>query len=141
LTVLLAARAAADNGAVKDIFAIFVAALAGFAVLLYAAASDLFDLKLFKFDPMSLRLPKQTRIEYWYTRSARKFESALTGGGWSYAKFKKWFKVTFSREGRRLRKQARRMLPDAVRRLNRDIALGVLAIAIVLVALLILRML
>jgi hypothetical protein len=131
----------AENGTAKDIFAVLVGLLAGFAVLLYAASSDLFELKFFKFNPKAFKLPKQTRVEYWYTKSARRVESTLTGGGWSYARFKKWAKVAFSRERRRLRRQARKMLPDAVKRLNRDIALGVLAIAIVLVALILIRLL
>jgi hypothetical protein len=135
------ARAIAGNGAAEDLLAIAVAAAAGIAVLLYAASSDLFDLKLFKFDPMAFRLPKQTRVEYWYTRAARRFEAFLAGGGWSYAKAKKRARLAFSREGRRLRREARRLLPEAVHRLNRDIALGVLAIAITLVALLIFRLL
>jgi len=137
----MTARAIAGNGAAEDLLAIAVAAAAGIAVLLYAASSDLFDLKLFKFDPMAFRLPKQTRVEYWYTRAARRFEAFLAGGGWSYAKAKKRARLAFSREGRRLRQEARRLLPEAVRRLNRDIALGVLAIAITLVALLIFRLL
>lgn len=131
----------ANSGAAKDIFAVLVAVLAGFAVLLYAAASNLFDLKFLKFDPMGFKLPKQTRVEYWYVRAARKFESSLTGGGWSYAKLKKRAKLAFTKEGRRLRSETRKLLPEPVRRLNRDIALGVLAIAVTLVALLIFRLL
>ncbi len=124
----------------RDLFAAFVAALAGVAVLLYAAASDLFQLKTFKFDPFSLRYPREARIEYWYVRAARRFQAFLAGGGWSYAKFKKRAKVSFKRDWRRLRRETRRMLPEAARRLNRDIALGALAIAVALVALLIMRL-
>lgn len=131
---------AAENGLAKDFFAAVVAALAGVAVLLYAAASDLFELKFFKFDPFTLRLPKEARIEYWYVRAARKFQAFLAGGGWNYAKIKKRAKVTFKRDWRRLRRETRRMLPEAVRRLNRDIALGALAVAVALVALLIMRL-
>ncbi|MGQ9474496.1 MAG: hypothetical protein ACUVRX_04295 [Actinomycetota bacterium] len=124
----------------RDLFAAFIAALAGMAVLLYAAASDLFDLKIFKFDPFSLRYPREARIEYWYVRAARKFQAFLAGGGWNYAMFKKRVKVAFKRDWRRMRREARRMLPEAARRLNRDIALGALAIAVALVALLVMRL-
>ncbi|MBC7252416.1 MAG: hypothetical protein H5T72_00400 [Actinobacteria bacterium] len=130
----------AVNNLGRDIFAAFIAALAGVAVLLYAAASDLFDLKFFKFDPFSLRYPREARIEYWYVRAARRFQAFLAGGGWSYAKLKKRAKVAFKRDWRRFRREARRMLPEAARRLNRDIALGALAIAVALVALLIMRL-
>lgn len=163
---LFTANTAAGNGAAEDIFAAMVAAVAGIAVLLYAASSDLFDLKLFKFDPKAARLPKQARVEYWYARAARRLWSwlsvkpprqarvdywyaraakrlyaSLTDGGWSYAKAKKRSKVRVRRDWRRMRGETRRLLPDAVRRLNRDIALGVMAIAVTLVALLVLRLL
>ncbi|NPV58230.1 MAG: hypothetical protein HPY75_01040 [Actinobacteria bacterium] len=128
---------AAENGLARDFFAVLVAAVAGIAVIFYAAASDLFDLKLFKFDPFSMRVPKEARVEYWYTRAARWFEAFLAGGGWRYAKAKKQAKVRIKGDWRRLRRETRRMLPEAARRLNRDIALGALAIAVVLVALLI----
>ncbi|MBN2026380.1 MAG: hypothetical protein JW854_06460 [Actinobacteria bacterium] len=153
---------AAEGGLGKDFFAILVAALAGIGVLFYAAASDLFELKVFKFDPYSFRLPKEvrveywytraarrvwswlsikppkeTRVDYWYTRSARRFEAFLASGGWSYAKAKKQAKVRTKGNWRRMRKETRRMLPEAVKRLNRDVALGALAIAIVLVVLLV----
>ncbi|MBC7253711.1 MAG: hypothetical protein H5T72_07065 [Actinobacteria bacterium] len=124
----------------RDLFAAFIAALAGVAVILYAAASDLFDLKLFKFDPFSLRYPRKASIEYWYVRAARRFQAFLAGGGWNYAKFKKRVKVAFKRDWRRMRRETRRMLPEAARRLNRDIALGALTIAVALVALLIMRL-
>ena len=136
----VATKIVTDSGLAKDVFAAFMAGLAGFAVIIYAASSDLFDLKIFKFDPFVFKLPRETRVEFWYTRAARKFESILTGGGWNYAKAKKRARVVFKREGRRLRRETRKMLPEAVRRLNRDIALGTLAIAIILVALFILRL-
>jgi hypothetical protein len=125
----------------KNLLAVFVAAAAGVAVIFFAAASDLFELKVFKFDPYIFRLPREAKVEYWYVRAARKFRVFLLEGGWSYAKFKKWLKVTFKREGRRLRRETRRRLPEAARRLNRDLALGALAIAVVLVALLIMNLL
>lgn len=131
----------AQNGVAKDIFAIVVAAVAGFAVIVYAAASDLFDLKLFKFDPYALKLPKETRVEYWYVRAAKRFEAFLSSGGWSYAKAKKTAKVKVKRDWRKLRKETRRMLPDAARRLNRDIALGALTIVIALVLMLLITLL
>jgi hypothetical protein len=134
--MLAVVRAAVENGAAKDFFAVLIAVIGGFSVLAYAAASDLFDLKLFKFDPLAFRLPKETRVEFWYTRAAKRLESFLAGGGWRYAKAKKQAKVTVKRDWRRLRKETRRVLPEAVSRLNRDIALGALAIAIALVALL-----
>ncbi len=80
--------------------------------------------------------PNETRIDYWYTRSSQRLESALASGGWGYAKAKKQARVRMKRDWRSMRRQARAMLPDAVKRLNRDIALGVLAIAVVLVAVL-----
>ncbi|MFW6113978.1 MAG: hypothetical protein ACOC78_03545 [Actinomycetota bacterium] len=135
-----AAVVLADSGLARDFFAAIVAALVGIAVIFYAAASDLFELKFFKFDPYSFSLPKETRVEYWYTRAARWFESFLFGGGWSYAKAKKRARITFKREGRRLRKESRKRLPAAARRLNRDLALGALAIAIALVALLVMSL-
>lgn len=156
------APVAAENGFTRDFFAILLAALAGIAVLFYAAASDLFELKLFKFDPYSFKLPrgvkveywytrtarkvwswlsikppKETRVDYWYTRAVRRFESFLADGGWRYAKAKKQAKVRVKRDWRSMRKQTRALLPEAARRLNRDIALGALAIAIVLVVLLV----
>jgi hypothetical protein len=131
---------AAEGGISKDFFAILVAALAGIAVLFYAAASDLFELKLFKFDPYAMKLPKEARVEYWYTRTARRLESFLADGGWSYAKAKKQAKIKVKGNWRRMRKETRKMLPEAVRRLNRDVALGALAIAIVLVVLLIISL-
>ena len=124
----------------KDFFAVLVAALAGIAVLLYASASDLFRLRLFKFDPYALRLPKEARVEYWYARAARRLESFLASGGWSYAKAKKRAKMRVKGDWRRLRRETRRLLPEAVKRLNRDIALGALAIAIVLVVLLVMSL-
>ena len=132
---------AAENGAAKDIFAVVIAAAAGFAVIIYAAASDLFDLKIFKFDPFAFKLPKETRVEYWYVRAAKRFESFLSSGGWSYAKAKKKAKVTAKRDWRRFRKETRRMLPDAVKRLNRDVAMGALVLVIALVALLLFSLL
>lgn len=128
---------AAENGFTRDFFAILLAALAGIAVLFYAAASDLFELKLFKFDPYALKMPREARVEYWYTRVAKRFESFLADGGWKYAKAKKQAKVRVKRDWRSVRKQTRIMLPEAVKRMNRDIALGALAIAIVLVVLLV----
>ncbi|MBC7229390.1 MAG: hypothetical protein H5T74_03225 [Actinobacteria bacterium] len=139
--VCLGTAVAAAEGLGRDLFAVLVAAGAGIAVLLYAAASDLFELKLFKFDPYSVRLPKEARVEYWYTRAARRFEAFLAGGGWKYAKAKKQAKVRIKGDWRRLRRETRRMLPEAARRLNRDIAMGALAIAVVLVALLIFSLL
>jgi len=140
IEMVIAAIRAAENGAVKDVFGILVAALAGFAVLIYAAASDLFKLKVFKFDPFAFKIPKETRVEYWYTRAARRFESFLSSGGWSYAKAKKQAKVRVKRDWRSMRKETRRVMPEAVKRLNRDIALGALVIAVVLVALLIISL-
>jgi len=137
---LVVVAAAGNDGLAKDLLAALVAALAGIAVMFYAAASDLFELKVFKFDPFAFRLPKQARIEYWYTRAARWLEAFLAGGGWRYAKAKKRAKVSIKRDWRRLRRETRRLLPEAVQRLNRDIALGALAIAIALVALLIMRL-
>ena len=128
---------AAESGLTRDFFAVLVAALAGIAVLFYAAGSDLFELKLFKFDPYSLRLPKEAKVEYWYTRAAKRLESFLAGGGWSYAKIKKQARVRAKGDWKGMRRRTRAMLPDAVRRFNRDIALGALAIAVVLVALLV----
>jgi hypothetical protein len=133
--------AAAENGFSRDFFAVLVAALAGIAVLLYAAAADLFELKFFKFDPYSLKFPKEARVEYWYTRAAKRLESFLASGGWSYAKAKKQARVRVKRDWRSMRKQTRTILPEAVKKLNRDIALGALAIAIVLVALIIVSLL
>jgi len=157
---------AAESGFTRDFFAVLMAALAGIAVLLYAASSDLFKLKLFKFDPhatslprearveywytraarwlwswLSVKPPKETRVDYWYTRSARRFESFLADGGWRYAKAKKQAKVRVKRDWRGMRRQTRAMLPDAAKRLNRDVALGALAIAVVLVALLLVSLL
>ncbi|MEW6552803.1 MAG: hypothetical protein AB1384_00760 [Actinomycetota bacterium] len=157
---------AADGGLTRDFYAVMVAALAGIAVLIYAASSDLFELKLFKFDPraaklpretrveywytraarrfwswLSVKPPKETRVDYWYTRAARRFEVFLAEGGWRYAKVKKQAGVRVKRDWRSMRKQTRAVLPDAARRLNRDVALGALAIAIVLVALLVVSLL
>jgi hypothetical protein len=164
--IMAALEAAATSGVTRDFFAILVAVAAGIAVLFYAAASDLFELKFFKFDREAMKLPKearveywytrgvrrfwswltvkppkQTRIDYWYTRAARRFESFLASGGWSYAKAKKQARVRVKKDWRNLRKETSRALPEAAKRLNRDIALGALAIAIVLVALLIVSLL
>jgi len=131
---------AAEGGVSKDFFAILVAALAGIAVLFFAAASDLFELKLFKFDPYAMKLPKEAKVEYWYTRTAKRLESFLADGGWSYAKAKKQARIKVKGNWRRMRKETRKMLPEAVKRLNRDVALGALAIAIVLVILLVISL-
>jgi len=131
---------AAESGIGRDFFAVLVAALAGIAVLLYAAASDLFELKFFKFDPYAFRLPRGARVEYWYTRLAKRLEAYLASGGWSYAKAKKQAKVKVKGNWRKMRKETRSKLPEAVKRLNRDVALGALAIAIVLVALLVISL-
>jgi hypothetical protein len=133
-------RIVADSGVAGDIWAVIVAALAGFSVLMYAASSDLFNLKIFKFDPLAFKVPKETKVEYWYVRGARRFEKFLLGGSWNYAKVKKRARVDLKKRGRKLRIDTRRLMPGAVSKLNRDIAMGVLAIAIVLVALLIFRL-
>jgi len=140
-TIAVHLAAAANGTFARDFFAILVAALAGVAVLVYAAASGLFELKLFKFDPYSLKLPRESKVEYWYTRAAKSFESFLASGGWSYAKAKKQARVRMKRDWRNMRKQTRVVLPEAVKKLNRDIALGALAIAIVLVALIVVSLL
>lgn len=100
----------------KYIVAAIVAILVGLAVLLYASSSDLVKLKLFKFDAYS----------------------SLFSGGWSYAKAKKRARLAVKREGKRLSETTREKMPETARRINRDIAIGALAIAIVLVVLLIL---
>jgi hypothetical protein len=110
----------------------------GIAVLLFAASSDLIDMKLFKFDPHSQRYPKEARVEYWYTRVAKRFESFLLGGGWSYAKAKKRARMAMKKGGKKLGDTTREKMPSAARRFNRDIAIGALAIAVVLVVLLVL---
>jgi hypothetical protein len=133
-------RVMAESGITKDFFATLIAVVAGLAVLFYAAGSDLFELKLFKFDPHAFKLPKEVKVEYWYTRTAKRFESFLADGGWRYAKAKKQAKVRVKRDWRGMRKETRRVMPEAVKRLNRDIALGALAIAVVLVALLIISL-
>lgn len=138
--MLAVLRAASNGGLANDLLAAFIAALAGLAVICYAAASDLFRLKIFKFDPFALKYPREARIEYWYTRAARRFEAFLARGGWNYAKAKKQAKVAIKRDWRKLRREARRLMPEAAQRLNRDIALGALAIAVALVALLIMRL-
>ncbi len=73
-------------------------------------------------------------------RMAKRFESFLADGGWRYAKAKKQAKVRVKRDWRSMRRETRRAMPEAVKRLNRDLALGALAIAIVLVALLIISL-
>jgi hypothetical protein len=138
--VLTAWRMTTNNGVATDIWAIMVAALAGFSVLIYAASSELFQLKIFKFDPFAFKMPKETKVEYWYVKAARRFEKFLLGGSWNYAKVRKLARVDLKKRGRKLRGETRKLMPEAVSKLNRDIALGVLAIAIVLVALLILRL-
>jgi hypothetical protein len=100
----------------KYIVAAIVAILVGFAVLLYASSSDLVKLKFFKFDAYS----------------------SLFSGGWSYAKAKKRARLAMKREGKRLSETSREKMPETAQHINRDIAVGALAIAIVLVVLLIL---
>lgn len=124
----------------RDLQAVLVAVAGGLAVIVYAAASDLFQLKLFKFDPFSIRLPKESRVEYWYTQGAKKFWEALFSGGWSYAKLKKRARLAVRLRGREFRKEARRRMPEQWSRLNRDIAVGTMVIALVLVFLLILNL-
>ena len=100
----------------KYIIAAVVAVLVGLAVLLYAASSNMVKLRLFKFDAYS----------------------SLFSGGWSYAKAKKRARLAMKREGKRLGEVSREKMPETARRINRDIAIGALAIAVVLVVLLIL---
>ncbi|OFW56162.1 MAG: hypothetical protein A2V52_00140 [Actinobacteria bacterium RBG_19FT_COMBO_54_7] len=140
MVILAVLRTVADNGLGRDIGAIAIAVLAGFSVLVFAASSDLFDLKIFKFDPFAFKMPKETKVEYWYVRAARRFEKFLLGGSWNYAKVRKRTRVDLKKRGRRLRVEMQKLMPEAVSRLNRDITMGVLAIAIVLVALLVLRL-
>lgn len=100
----------------RYIVAAFVAILVGIAVLLFAASSDLIDMKLFKFDAYS----------------------KLFSGGWSYAKAKKRARVAMKKGGKKLSETTREKMPAAARSFNRDIAIGALAIAVVLVVLLVL---
>lgn len=100
----------------RYVVAAIVAALVGLAVLLYASSSDLVKLKLFKFDAYS----------------------SLFSGGWSYAKAKKRARLAMRKGGKKLSETTRERMPEMARRVNRDIAIGALAIAIVLVVLLIL---
>jgi hypothetical protein len=100
---------------VKYIVAAIVAVLVGLAVLLFAASSDMVKLKLFKFDAYS----------------------SLFRGSWSYAKAKKRARLAMKREGKRLSDVSREKMPETARRINRDIAIGALVIAVVLLVLLI----
>jgi len=122
----------------KYVVAAIVAVLVGIAVLLFAASSDLIDMKLFKFDPHSQKYPEEAKVEYWYAKAAKRFESFLMGGGWSYAKAKKRARMAVKKGGKKLEDTTREKMPSAARRFNRDIAIGALAIAIVLVVLLVL---
>jgi len=111
---LLVVLTAASVG--RYIVAAIVAVLVGLAVLLYASSSGLVKLKLFKVDAYS----------------------SLFSGGWSYAKAKKRARLAVKRGGEKLSETTREKMPEVARRFNRDIAIGALAIAIVLVVLLIL---
>lgn len=98
------------------VVAAIVAVLVGVAVLLFAASSDMVKLRLFKFDAYS----------------------SLFDGSWNYAKAKKRARMAMKREGKKLGEVTREKMPESARRINRDIAIGALAIAVMLVVLLIL---
>jgi hypothetical protein len=148
---------------------LLVALVGAVGVILYAASSDLFDLKLFKFDPSRARVPKRARVEYWYSDLARRWFGALFAskekmpkqarveywysdlarrwydflfkGGWRYASSKKTARVSMKQGWREWRKLVRKRMPEEVRRLNRDIALGVLILLVMLVAFLLIKLL
>jgi hypothetical protein len=124
-----------------DLLALVVAAMGAIGIILYASASELFDLKLLKLDPLQMRVPREIRIEYWYTRLAKRFYAFLFEGGWKYALGKKQAKVSIKRGYREFRKASKERLPEAVRKLNRDIALGTLVITVMLVAFLLIKFL
>ena len=159
----------AASGFQKDLFALLVALAGAIGVILYAASSDLFDLKLFKIDPTRAKVPKQARVEYWYTGLARRWFGFLftskenmprqarveywyTGlarrwydflfkGGWRYASSKKTARLTVKRGWRDWRKLIRKNMPEEVSHLNRDMALGALVLLIMLVAFLLIELL
>lgn len=153
----------------KDLLALLVALAGAIGVVFYAASSDLFDLKLFKFDPGKARMPKQARVEYWYTdlakrwfgflftskenmpkqarvdywytHLARRWYDFLFKGGWRYASSKKTARVNVKRGWREWRQLVRKNMPEELKVLNRDIGLGALVLLIMLVAFLLIELL
>ncbi len=161
-TVCLSAMA---GGTGRGAAAVLLAAAAGVAAFLYAASSGLFGPKAFRLDPQAMRYPRrgkvefwyaqaaraawrwlsltpprEMRIDYWYARAARWLWSFLARAGWAYAQARKRTWAGLKRGWRRARGRARAMLPEAARGLQRDMALGALAMALVLVALLLLSL-
>ncbi len=129
------------SGAQKDLLATLVALAGAAGVILYAASSELFDLKLFKFDPTRMRWPQEARIEHWYAGLARRWFDFLFKGGWRYASTKKSAKVGMKRGFRDLRRLMRKRMPEEFRRMNRDMALGALVLLLMAVAFLLLKLL
>ena len=86
------------------------------------------------------RVPEKARPEYWYGSGARILFQVLGAGGeyYSLARRRGWAELQGL--GRRLRVRIGTALGGGTKYLSRDIALGTLAIAIVLVALLIFRL-
>ncbi len=131
----------AVSGAQKDLLAALVALAGAAGVLLYASSSELFDLKLFKLDTDRFKVPKQARVEYWYSGLARRWFDFLFKGGWKYASTKKTARVGMKRGFREMRRFLKERMPEEFRRMNRDMALGALVLLIMAVAFLLVRLL
>jgi hypothetical protein len=129
------------SGAQKDLLAALVALAGAAGVVLYAASSELFDLKLFRLDPTRMRWPREARIEHWYAGLAKRWFDFLFKGGWRYASTKKSARVGLKRGFRELRRLMRQRMPEEFRRMNRDMALGALVLLLMVVAFLLLKML
>lgn len=125
----------------KDLLALLVGLAGAIGVILYAASSDLFDLKFFKIDPGRAKVPRRTRVEYWYSDLAKRWYDFLFKGGWRYAKSKKTARVTMKRGWREWRRKVRKYMPDELKRLNRDMGLGALVLLIMLVLFLLVKLL
>jgi len=125
----------------KDLLAALVALAGAAGVVFYAASSDLFELKLFKFDPSRMRWPREVRVEHWYSGLARRWYDLLFQGGWRYARTKKTARVGIKRGFREMRRLMRQRMPEEFRRMNRDMALGAVVLLVMVVAFLLLKLL
>ncbi len=125
----------------RDILAILVAISGAAGLVIYLVATGAFKSKILRIDPSKVKMPKEVKVEHWYTRLARSWDRILFDSGWRYAKAKKRARVTFKKGYREMKKTAREKVPGAIRRMNRDIAVGALIITITLVAFLLIKLL
>ena len=90
---------------------------------------------------LSVTPPRQATLDYWYARAARTLWSSLARAGRGYAGAVQRAWAAAKRRWGAARARLREAFPGMARRMRRDMALGALAIAAVLVGLLLLNLL